>query len=78
MAKTTMQHFMDQLAEIYEYRDSDPRRARYLRDRLYKSVLEKIATTSTATPRDDMVKYAQTALQAEEIEIAPFPRQARR
>ena len=74
MARSTMDKFMIMLEEIYDYRDTDPRRARYLRDRLYKSVLEEIAKASTNLSRDQMVSYARAAMQAEAIEISPMPR----
>jgi hypothetical protein len=74
MTRTVMDNFIDMLAEVYEYRDSDPRRARFLRDRLYMMALEAIAKDNSSLSRDRMVQYAQTALQAEDVEIAPMPR----
>ena len=68
-AKTPLELVVDGLREVHRYRDSDPRRARFLRDRLYKTTLEELSKDGVT--RQDMVALATTALQCEEIDIAP-------
>ena len=73
MAHSMLDKVMEQLDEIYLYKDTDPRRSRYLRDRLYALVLGEMIKESSSLSRDKMVSLAQTALQAEDIEIKPLP-----
>lgn len=75
MPTSNLNRVLDMLQEVHDFRDSDPRRARYLRDRLYATVLTMIDTEKNGMSRDKILELVRTALQCESIDIAPIPRE---
>lgn len=72
-ADKILEETMEMLDEVYKYRETDPRRARFLRHKLYEYVLTEIARENNALSRERMHGLASTALQAEDMNIQILP-----